>query len=76
MRLSDWLELHNVLLVPHFKYNVLSIERLASQLHCEVTFSEDLCALHGPSLKRPLVVGKEAFGLYPVDKKLGEQCAN
>ena len=29
-----------------------------------------LCTLQGPSLKRPVAVGKEAFGLYILDKKL------
>ena len=34
LRLHDDLELHHVLLVPHFKYNLLSVRRLANQLHC------------------------------------------
>ena len=35
-----------------------------------MVFSEDLCTLQGPSLKRPVVLGKEAFGLYLLDRKL------
>ena len=68
LKLNDWIELHHVLLVPHFKYNLLSVKQLAKQLHCDVIFSETLCTLQGPSLKRPVVVGKEAFGLYLLEK--------
>ena len=68
LKLNDWIELHHVLLVPHFKYNLLSVKQLARQLHCDVVFSETLCTLQDPSLKRPVVVGKEAFGLYLLEK--------
>jgi len=62
--------LHHVLLIPHFKYNLSSVKRLASQLHCEVVFTENLCLLQGPSLKRSVVIGRESFGLYILDKSL------
>ena len=68
LRLHDDLELHHVLLVPHFKYNLLSVKRLANQLHCEVVFTNSLCLLQDPSPKRPVVIGRESFGLYILDK--------
>ena len=70
LHLSNDLVLDNVLLVPHFKYNLLSIKSRTSQLHCKVVFTEDLCMLQGSSLKRPVTVGKEAHGLYVLDKEL------
>jgi len=70
LKLNNSIELENVLLVPQFKYNLLSVKQLAKQLHCNVIFSEETCSLQGLSLRRPVVVGKEVFGLYLLDKHL------
>jgi len=59
LHLSNDLVLNPLLLVPHFEYNLLAIESLTRQLHCEAVFTEELCVLQGPSLKRPVAVGKE-----------------
>lgn len=48
------LTLHNVLLVPAFKYHLLSIQKLCIQLSCTVMFIPTACVMQGPSLKRPL----------------------
>ena len=39
LRVKDSLTLDHVPLVPHFKFNLLSVKRLACQLHCNVVFS-------------------------------------
>ena len=70
LKLNEQIELQSVLLVPYFKYNLLSVKKLTNQLHCDVIFLEAFCSLQGPSLKRPVVVGKEACGLYLLDKTL------
>jgi len=70
LRLNSWIELQHVLLVPHFKYNLLSVKQLVRELDCDVIFSKELCSLQGSSLKRPVVVGKETFGLYLLEKNL------
>jgi len=70
LRLNDCIELNHVLLVLHLKYNLLSVKRLTHQLHCTVVFSKDFCTLQGPSLKRPLDIGRETFGLYILDSSL------
>jgi len=72
-RLNEWISLQHVLLVPLFKYNLLSVKKLTAQLHCSMVFSDKLCTLQGPSLKRPLAVGKEFLGLYILDKGLLQQ---
>ena len=41
LSLSNWIKLHHLLLIPYFKYNLLSVR----QLHCDVVFSEELCTL-------------------------------
>jgi len=59
--------LHHVLFVPYFQFNLLSVKRLSEQLKCEVVFSEHACVLQGPSLKRPLKIGKSIQGLCILD---------
>ncbi|XP_074358952.1 uncharacterized protein LOC141698200 isoform X2 [Apium graveolens] len=39
--------LHDVLYVPHFKYNLLSISKLTSHLNCTIQFTSDSCFLQG-----------------------------
>ena len=45
LRLTELIEVENVLVVPHFKFNLLSIKKLSKQLHCKVVFTEDICLL-------------------------------
>ena len=45
LKVSDGLVLHDVLLVPQFKFNLLSIKKLCEQLHSTVEFTESLCLL-------------------------------
>nr|XP_016483773.1 PREDICTED: uncharacterized protein LOC107804403 [Nicotiana tabacum] len=54
----------NVLLVPSFHFNLISIHQLFTQLDCIAVFTKFHCSLQGPSLKRPLVIGKAAGRLY------------
>jgi len=73
LALSADLVLGPVLLVPHFKYNLLPIKSLTRQFHCEVIFTEDLCILQDPSPKRPVAVGREVHGQYTLDSQLVKQ---
>jgi len=70
LRITNCLVMHNVLLVPQFKFNLLSIKRLCEQLHSTVQFSESLVLLQAPSQKKSLVIGKDYRGLYVLDKRL------
>ena len=54
----------------HFKFNSLSIERLCEQLTCMVQFTENICIIQTPSLKRLLVIGKDQLWLYVLDKRM------
>jgi len=73
LAITENLVLNGVLLVPNFKFNLLSIKRLCEQLHSMVYFSENLCILQAPSLKRPLAIGKDHKGLYVLDKEQFER---
>ncbi|XP_019260646.1 PREDICTED: uncharacterized protein LOC109238613 [Nicotiana attenuata] len=62
--LSSDIVLHRVLHVPSFKYNLISVHSLAVHLRCIVFFSDALCLLQAPSVKRPQVIGSSKDSLY------------
>jgi len=62
--LDTKLILKDVLFVPCFKYNLISVYKLCKQLSCLLIFSSFGCFLQGPSMKRPLAFGKARTGLY------------
>ncbi|XP_070029778.1 uncharacterized protein [Nicotiana sylvestris] len=62
--LSPKLTLFRVLYVPSFKYNHISIHSLTGHHDCMVNFNKYLCLMKGPSMKRPLEIGKARNGLY------------
>jgi len=72
LRISDTLVLHDVLLVPQFKFNLLSIKRLCQQLNSTIQFTAEMCILQAPSQKKPLAIGRDHKGLYILDKKFLE----
>jgi hypothetical protein len=47
---SPSLVLHNVLCVPTFHFNLISVCTLCRTLHCIIIFSSDFCFISGPSL--------------------------
>lgn len=69
--------LTNVLYVPNFKYNLLSIHRLTQQLNCTVNFTSTTCFLQGHSLRKPLALGDSQKGLYilsSVNNTVNQSC--
>lgn len=62
--LRDDITLQNVLLVPSFQFNLLFAFQLLNQLKYLAVFSTSACQLQGPSLKKPLEIGKASDGLY------------
>ncbi|KAH0765533.1 hypothetical protein KY285_001404 [Solanum tuberosum] len=55
---SPDLVLTNVLYVPSFQYNLIFVHKLLVQFNCGAYFTTSTCVLQGPSLKRPLELGK------------------
>lgn len=64
LHLRHDITLHNVLLVPSFQFNLLSVYQLIKQLNCSAVFFIFTCYLQGPSLKRPLKIGRSSNRLY------------
>ncbi|KAK8999357.1 hypothetical protein V6N11_070528 [Hibiscus sabdariffa] len=56
--------LHNVLFVPTFRHNLLSISKLTRDLHCAVLFYPDFCLMQDLSTGRIKGIGKLSRGLY------------
>lgn len=52
------------MLVPSFQYNLIFIFQLLTQLNCHALLTTVSLFLKGPSLKRPLEIGKVEHGLY------------
>ena len=49
--------LKNVLYVPSFRYNLVSISKLTTQLQTFVLFTDETCLMQDPSLKNKLAFG-------------------
>ncbi|XP_015163071.1 uncharacterized protein [Solanum tuberosum] len=58
------LVIDNVLFVPDFKFNLLSVQKLTSQFHCLLTFFSSGAVFQVPSMKSPLVLSEVHDGLY------------
>ncbi|CAN1783069.1 hypothetical protein LINPERHAP1_LOCUS16151 [Linum perenne] len=56
-RLNEWLVIHNVLVIPSFSFNLLSISKLTSQLSCKV-----MQEIHSRRQENPTKVSSEVFG--------------
>ena len=56
--------LKNALCVPMFKYNLLSISRLAKDSHIRVVFYDKFCLLQDCANYQIKRIGKETKGLY------------
>ncbi|KAL0431329.1 UNVERIFIED_CONTAM: hypothetical protein Sradi_0758900 [Sesamum radiatum] len=65
--LDNNLTLKNVLLVPSFKFNLLSVPKLCSTSSIDVHFHSSHCSLEDRGTKRIIVVGKLLGNLYVLD---------
>lgn len=64
VRILPNLTIDNVLYVPEFTYNLLSVHKLANHLNCTVLFTPSACVLQGHSMKKEQVFGEVVDGLY------------
>ncbi|KAL8133051.1 hypothetical protein AgCh_008493 [Apium graveolens] len=59
------LVLHNVLHIPQFQFNLLSVQRICKDLNSTVVFNGNTCFLQDHLLKEsPILLGKFQGGLY------------
>jgi len=71
--IDNKLVLKNVLLVPTFKYNLLSVPKLARDNHCCVIFFPALCIIQDLVTQKILGIGKAHKGLYFLMNKAVEE---
>ncbi|KAG8482872.1 hypothetical protein CXB51_023953 [Gossypium anomalum] len=62
--ISPDIKLANVLYIPDFRYNLLSISKLTKDLHCFVAFYPHFCIFQDLSSGKMKGIGREQDGLY------------
>ena len=62
--LSPFLILHNVLFVPSFHFNLLSVSALTTSLNCIVTFLSNSCLIQDHSQETMIRTGNKCGNLY------------
>ncbi|GKC90760.1 cysteine-rich receptor-like protein kinase 8 [Tanacetum coccineum] len=63
-KLNNGLVLKDVLLVPDFKFSLLSVSKLAEDAKCFVTFYSQFCVIQDLVTRKVLGLGKKRNGLY------------
>ncbi|KZV21171.1 hypothetical protein F511_24735 [Dorcoceras hygrometricum] len=64
LTIPSFCTLHNVLHVPDFKFNLLSISKFTKDHHCSVVFYPDFCFFQDLSTGKIMGIGKLYNGLY------------
>jgi len=64
VKLFPSITIDNVLYVPRFPFNLLSIIRQTRSFHCVVSFTNNFVCLQDRSLKKLIGTGCESHGLY------------
>lgn len=67
IRLNEYMLLANVLYIPDFRLNLLSISQLTKDLGCRVMFDEGTCLIHDPIRGLMIGQGEEIANLYVLD---------
>ncbi|XP_021770436.1 uncharacterized protein LOC110734579 [Chenopodium quinoa] len=67
VKLNNDIFLHNVLHVPDFKFNLISMHKLCKDLMCELHFTHDRCFVH-TQRGQSIPLGSLSAGLYKFQK--------
>lgn len=67
VHVMNGLVLENVLFVPSFHCNLLSVGKLVRDQKCNVLFTPTRCLMQAPSMKRPLLIGRVERDLFLLD---------
>jgi hypothetical protein len=68
IHLTSSLILHDVLCVPSFDFNLISVSKLTSTLHCCLFFFSNLCFLQDLLHWKMIGLGKQRNGLYILEQ--------
>ncbi|KAM3013444.1 hypothetical protein FF2_026299 [Malus domestica] len=74
VRLSNDLVLYNVLCVPSFKLNLISVSKITNTSSCFVIFTDKKCLLQGQRSGKMIGTGTEQRGLYYLDNVTKTRC--
>jgi hypothetical protein len=72
VQLNDELIVDNVLYVPEFAVNLLSISKLCSEMFVSLIFHHDHCLIQGKTNMRRIGLAKQEAGLYYLEAKRRE----
>ncbi|XP_015162894.1 uncharacterized protein [Solanum tuberosum] len=61
--------LTNVLYIPDFRFNLMSVSRITKELNCSVQFFPNFCIFQDLSNGKVLEIGEEKDGLYLLKRK-------
>lgn len=75
IQLNSKITLQNVLCVPSFTYNLLSVSKLLQDTSYHITFLSNSCFLQGQQWKTGLEIGKQENGLYILTDSALQQTA-
>uniref|UniRef100_A0A803LQG4 GAG-pre-integrase domain-containing protein n=1 Tax=Chenopodium quinoa TaxID=63459 RepID=A0A803LQG4_CHEQI len=64
VKLSPTILLRDVLYVPDFQFNLISVHKLSKDMKSNVIFTSDKCIIQDQVLKKEIVLGKLKSGLY------------
>lgn len=67
MFLTDSLPLHDVLYIPNFKFNLLSVSKFTQLHHCSVIFQPRFCLFQDLKTGKTMGIGRMKGGLYHLD---------
>lgn len=68
VQLSPTLIIQNVLFLPHFNFNLLSISKLASDANCSVFFGPNSCYIQEEKSKKMIGSARQIDGLYHLEE--------
>ena len=64
LHVTPHIELDDVLKVPQFQVNLLSVSKLTWTLQCIVMFFSDFCVVQDATMRKTIGPGKQHNGLY------------
>lgn len=67
MKLNNEIVLHDVLHVPYFQFNLISVNKLCKDMKGTISFTDQACFIQGLSQTKPLKLGSLRRGLFYLD---------
>ncbi len=69
--LPNGMRVDNVLNIPSFKCNLLSVSKLTKEFNCALTFVSDMCVMQDLPTRNLIGVGRQCDGLYLLEPMHG-----